>query len=86
MLEFWVSRETDEHGLKERWSCVADQVLKDRNGNRIGSIETRSDGTQIVKDKNGNRRGEYNPKNNTTKDKNGNVYGKGNLLSALITQ
>lgn len=65
---------------------MADQALKDRNGNRIGAIEIRSDGTQIGKDKNGNRRGEYNPKTNTTKDKNGNVYGKGNLLSVLITQ
>jgi hypothetical protein len=65
---------------------MAEQVLKDRNGNKIGAIETRSDGTQIGKDKNGNRRGEYNPKTNTTKDKNGNIFGKGNLLSTLITQ
>jgi len=65
---------------------MAEQVLKDRNGNKIGAIEARSDGTQIGKDKNGNRRGEYNPKTNTTKDKNGNVLGKGNLLFALITQ
>jgi hypothetical protein len=61
-------------------------ALKDRNGNKIGAIETRSDGTQIGKDKNGNKRGEYNPKTNTTKDRNGNIYGKGNLLSVLITQ
>jgi|GEM_PF-1608761 len=65
---------------------MADQILKDRNGNRIGSIETRSDGTQIGKDKNGNRRGEYDPKRNITKDKNGNRVGEGNLLSSLITQ
>jgi len=65
---------------------MADQVLKDRNGNRIGSIEIRSDGTQIGKDKNGNRRGEYDPKRNVTKDKNGNRVGEGNLLSVLITQ
>jgi len=72
--------------MKESWSRMAEQVLKDRNGNKIGAIEIRSDGTQIGKDKNGNRRGEYNPKTNTTKDKNGNLFGKGNLLSALITQ
>ncbi len=65
---------------------MADQVLKDRNGNKIGSIEVRSDGKQIGKDKNGNKRGEYDPKNNVTKDKNGNKVGEGNLLSTLITQ
>jgi hypothetical protein len=59
---------------------MAEQVLKDRNGNKVGVIEIRSDGTQIGKDKNGNRRGEYNPKTNTTKDKNGNIFGKGNAL------
>ena len=53
---------------------MAEQVLKDRNGNKVGVIEIRSDGTQIGKDKNGNRRGEYNPKTNTTKDKNGNIF------------
>jgi len=72
--------------LKESWYRMAELVLKDRNGNKIGAIETRPDGTQIGKDRNGNRRGEYNPKTNTTKDKNGNVFGKGNLLTVLIAQ
>jgi hypothetical protein len=65
---------------------MAEVALKNRNGNKIGAIETRPDGTQIAKDKNGNKRGEYSPKTNTTKDKNGNIFGKGNLLAALITQ
>ena len=65
---------------------MADQILKDRNGNKIGSIEIRSDGTHVGKDKNGNKRGEYDPKRNVTKDRNGNKVGEGNLLAALITQ
>ena len=65
---------------------MAEEFLKDRNGNRIGSIETRNDGTQIGKDKNGNRRGEVDPKRNIPKDRNGYKGGEGNLLAALITQ
>ena len=65
---------------------MAEQILKDRNGNKIGSIEVRSDGTQIGKDKFGNRKGEYDPKRNITKDKFGNKVGEGNLLSVLIIQ
>lgn len=65
---------------------MAEQTLKDRNGNKLGSIEIRNDGTQIGKDKNGNKRGEYDPKQNITKDRNGNKVGGGNLLSSLITQ
>jgi hypothetical protein len=62
------------------------QVLKDRDGNKIGSIEIRSDGTQVGKDRNGNKRGEYDPKRNVTKDRNGNKVGEGNFLPVLITQ
>lgn len=65
---------------------MADQILKDRNGSKIGSIEVRSDGTQIGKDKNGSKKGEYDPKRNITKDKNGKKVGEGNFLSTLITQ
>lgn len=65
---------------------MSQQVLKDRNGNKIGSIEIRSDGRQIGRDKNGNKRGEYDPKRDVTKDRNGNKVGSGNLLAVLITQ
>ncbi|OWY33947.1 hypothetical protein CEJ45_15075 [Herbaspirillum aquaticum] len=65
---------------------MAEQVLKDRNGNKIGTIEIRSDGTQVGKDKYGNKRGEYDPRNDVTKDRHGNRVGKGNLLAVLITQ
>lgn len=65
---------------------MAAQVLKDRSGNKIGSIEVRSDGIEIGRDRSGNKKGEYDPKRNITKDKNGNKVGEGNLLSTLITQ
>ena len=59
------------------------QVLKDKNGNRIGEIRE-SSGRQVIVDKNGNRCGEYDPKTDTTKDKNGNRVGTGNLLATLL--
>jgi len=63
---------------------MAEQVLKDRSGNRIGSIETQSNGVQIAKDSSGNRVGEYDPRTNVTKDRSGNRIGDGNQLAALI--
>lgn len=61
------------------------QVLRDRSGNRIGTIDTESDGRMIARDKNGNRVGEYDPRSNVTRDRNGNRFGEGNLLASLIT-
>ena len=60
------------------------QDLKDKNGNRIGRIETDSSGKMTLKDKNGNRLGEFDPRYNVTKDKNGNKVGEGNLLTMLL--
>jgi hypothetical protein len=65
---------------------MSDVILRDRSGNKIGSIETRRDGIQIGRDKGGNKRGEYDPKRDVTRDKSGNKVGSGNLLSVLITQ
>jgi len=59
------------------------QVLKDKNGNKIGEIREQS-GRLIIVDRNGNRRGEYDPRTNVTKDKNGNRVGQGNLLTTLL--
>lgn len=63
---------------------MAKEVLRDQNGNRIGEIETASDGKQVIRDKNGNRLGEYNPHDNVTRDKNGNRAGTGNLLARFL--
>ncbi len=59
------------------------QVLEDKNGNRIGEIKDQS-GRLIIVDKIGNRRGEYDAKTNVTRDKNGNRVGQGNLLATLL--
>jgi len=63
---------------------MAEQVLRDRNGNKIGSIETQSSGVQIARDRSGNKVGEYDPRSNVTRDRNGNKIGEGNQLAALI--
>ena len=62
---------------------MAAQILKDKNGNKIGEI--RDNGiNQTIHDKNGNKLGEYRPRQNTTHDKNGNKIGSGNLLTRLL--
>jgi hypothetical protein len=63
---------------------MAKEVLRDKIGNRIGEIETLSNGKKIIRDKIGNRLGEYDPKTNTTRDKIGNRVGGGNLLIRLL--
>ena len=45
--------------LKESWYRMAELVLKDRNGNKIGAIETRPDGILDRKRPKRKRRGEY---------------------------
>jgi hypothetical protein len=62
---------------------MAAQVLKDRNGNKIGEIKQEGDKLIIV-DKNGNKKGSYDPNSNTTRDRNGNKIGTGNLLATLL--
>ena len=64
---------------------MSEEVLKDSRGNRVGSIQTQSDGRRVAKDARGNRVGEYDPKNNVTKDARGNRVGNGDFLSSLIT-
>lgn len=60
------------------------QVLRDRNGFRIGEIEETSGGKLILRDKNRFRKGEYDPRSNKTYDKNGHMVGEGNLLTMLL--
>lgn len=63
---------------------MAQQVLKDRNHNTIGFIDTDSSGKQTIKDRNHNTKGYYDPKTNVTKDRNHNTVGYGNLLTTLL--
>jgi hypothetical protein len=63
---------------------VTAEDLRDRNGNLLGRITERSSGVLEGRDRNGNLRGTYDPRTNETRDKSGNLVGRGNLLSNLI--
>jgi len=75
-----------QFGVLGRSDSSREKLLKDRLGNKIGSIEIKPDGTEIGKDRLGNKVGEYDPKQNITKDRLGNKVGEGNFLAVLITQ
>ena len=60
------------------------QLLRDRDGRRIGEIETSYDGIQILRDRDGRRLGEYNPQQNITRDRDGRRIGEGNLVVTLL--
>lgn len=62
---------------------MANQVLKDSRGVKIGEIQETS-GRLIIKDARGVKKGEYDPKTNTTKDARGVKVGTGNLLTTLL--
>ena len=63
---------------------MADQVLKDSKGHKIGTILTASNGKQPIKDSKGHKKGTYDPKTNKTKDERGHSVGTGNLLTTLL--
>lgn len=60
---------------------MSSEVLKDRNGRKIGTIET-SGNRSIIKDANGRKLGEYDGR--VTKDAHGRKVGDGNLLTMLL--
>lgn len=59
------------------------QELRDSNGRLVGTITTSSNKLE-GRDANGRFKGTYDTKANVTRDSNGRVAGKGNLLAALI--
>ena len=63
---------------------MSEQILRDRNGNPIGTMQTRPNGTVVGRDRSGNVVGEFDPKQNVTRDRNGNRVGDGNLVAALL--
>jgi len=65
---------------------MADKELRDANYHLLGKIRQRSDGTLEGRDASGCLKGTYNPKRNETRDANGRLIGKGNLLAILITR
>ncbi|MCL2462289.1 MAG: hypothetical protein FWF44_06445 [Defluviitaleaceae bacterium] len=62
---------------------MANQVLKDKTGRKIGEI-SEFGGKFIIKDATGRKKGEYDPKTNTTKDSTGRKVGTGNMLTTLL--
>ena len=62
---------------------MANEMLRDRNGNIIGQIEINGH-KRILRDKVGNKLGEYDPRDNKTRDKYSNVVGTGDLLLTLL--
>lgn len=63
---------------------MADQVLKDKQGRKIATISTASNGVQTINDPQGRKKGTFDPKSNTTKDAQGSKVGTGNLLTTLL--
>jgi len=65
---------------------MSETILKDRYGRIIGKIKEKRDGILELRDKYGKYLGRYDPKRNETRDKYGNLVGRGNLLSMLLAE
>ena len=61
------------------------QQLRDSNSRPIGTIITTSNGKLEGRDANGRLKGTYDPKSDQTRDCNGRVVGRGNVLAAVVT-
>jgi hypothetical protein len=62
---------------------MANQVLRDRYGNKLGEIVQES-GKLVLRDRYGNKKGFYDPSTDTTRDTYGNKVGSGNILATLL--
>lgn len=60
------------------------QVLRDRNGRRLGEIKEVGGGKLEIRDSNGRRCGTYDPREDRTRDSQGRPIGSGNLLATLL--
>jgi hypothetical protein len=60
-------------------------LLRDRNNRPVGTITTTSTGKLEGRDANGRYKGGYDPKSDHTRDSNGRVVGRGNVLASVIT-
>jgi hypothetical protein len=63
---------------------MSDRELRDKSGKLLGRIKVLSDGRLELRDQDGSLKGRFNPKNNETRDRNGNLVGKGDLLTTLL--
>ena len=59
--------------------------LRDSNSRPIGTITTTPAGKLEGRDVNGRFKGSYDPRTDQTRDSNGRVVGRGNVLAAVIT-
>lgn len=62
---------------------MANQVLRDSRGGKIGEIQE-TGGKLVIRDARGAKKGEYDPKTNTTRNARGAKVGTGNLLTTLL--
>lgn len=62
---------------------MADQILRDASGKEVARI-VKVKNNFILKDPTGRELGRYDENSSITKDRNGRVVGRGNLLSHLI--
>ena len=60
------------------------QILRDRNGRKIGEIREIRGGKLEIRDNNGRKLGTYDPREDKTRDSNGRSIGYGNLLTTLL--
>jgi hypothetical protein len=63
---------------------MSDQYLRDRNGKQLGKIKQLSNGRLELRNPIGKLLGNYDPKSNLTRNANGRLVGKGNLLATLL--
>lgn len=61
------------------------QQLRDSNSRTIETITITSNGRLEGRDANGRLKGTYDPKTDQTRDSNGRVVGRGNVLAAVVT-
>lgn len=64
-------------------TIMADQILRDASGKEIARI-VKVKNNLILKDPTGRELGRYDENSSITKDRNGKIVGRGNLLSHLI--
>ena len=60
------------------------QYLRNKNGTPIAALRTRGDGSTGIHTVSGDFLGRYDPRNNRTYSKSGDLVGQGDLLTTLI--
>jgi len=57
--------------------------LRDRHGQLLGTLH-QENGYTVIRDKHNNKLGAYNPRTDDTRDANGRLIGRGDLLGTLL--